>query len=179
MRRVTANASHDDLTDQDYRDIYAELRTGRSLRQFIALIGSGLSAARWSQWEAGARPLSRQMRQELRAAVGLAELPPAVAEAMAAVEPDADIWQVGTGTADRVMLIARPGPISFHWNGDGPEEIEQAPTRAAVTPVTRPGRRYRYWRPALPQELGRRAKEAGITNEELSQAIEALIGGKG
>ena len=46
MKRITANATHDDLTEQDYRDIYAELRTGRSLRQFIGLIDSQFSPAR-------------------------------------------------------------------------------------------------------------------------------------
>ena len=177
MKILTADASQDDLTDADYRDIYDELRDGRSLRQFIVLVSSQFSPTRWSQWENRQRGLSRAMRDELRQAVGMDVLPATVADVVAEhVHPDATVAQVGDDeTAQRVLLIACPDPVTVHWNGNGPEEVTQLAPSAIVTGVTRRKTRKRYYRPALPAELGRRAKQAGITNSEIAEAVRSLL----
>lgn len=125
----------DDLTDADYRDIYDELRTGHTLRQIIAMAGSGLSASWWSQYEAGAKTLTPRARNDLRRAVGLSELPLPPADLLAAaVHPDAAIARVGDGDqAGRVILLATDAPVTVCWSGDGP----QIAASADVTGVTR------------------------------------------
>lgn len=110
----------DDLTDADYRDIYDELRTGHTLRQIIAMSGSGLSASWWSQYEAGAKTLTPRARNDLRRAVGLDELPLPPADLLAEhVEADAAIVRVGDDPqAGRVILLATSEPVTVTWDGD-------------------------------------------------------------
>ena len=105
---VTARAaSADELTAADYRDIYDELRHKMSLPQFVELLGSSYSIAWWSKYERGeTAQLTRTARQELRRAVGLAPLPPTVAEAVASADPDATVYLVGATPADRLIMIA-------------------------------------------------------------------------
>ena len=122
---VTRDASLDDLSAQDYRDIYDELRgrdsvTGAyaiSLDKFVTLVTSTYSKAQWSKYHNGEATLTRTMRNELRAAVGLAPLPPTVAEATAAASPDAAVWQVGSGPAEHVIMVTTANPITLHVNG--------------------------------------------------------------
>ena len=85
---VTGGAgSADKLTDTDYREIYGdELRSKTTLRQFAEFIGSKVRFAWWSKYERGEAHLERERRQELRRAVGLAELPRAVTEVTADVD---------------------------------------------------------------------------------------------
>jgi len=117
---VTANAasaaSADELTEQDYRDIYAELRTKASLRRFAETIASGYSFAWWSKYERSQVTLTQQARSELRRAVGLAELPLPIGAALADVDPDATVYQVGEGAAERVVLVSESGAITFRLN---------------------------------------------------------------
>lgn len=100
----------DDLTDAQYREIYEELRARGvfSLRQFMARIGSQVSPSWWSQYESYAKQLGRRQKNELRRAVGLPELAPAVAEACALAGEEAEVWYLGQGAepAARVLLCA-------------------------------------------------------------------------
>ena len=98
-------ARPDDLTDQDYADIYREIRDKMSLRQFVELVHSAYSIAFWSKYEANKGTLNRQARQELRRAVGLAPLDPSVGEALETVKGDATVYRVGAGQPDRVVLV--------------------------------------------------------------------------
>jgi len=171
---ITQNATTDNLSEQDYKDIFEELRSTITLRQFISLSGSSLSPARWSQWAGGSRPLSREMKKDLRRAVNLDGLPPTIEEAISSVHPDAAVAQIGEDKVHRVLLIGLPGPVTVHWNGNGPQAHQNAP-RTVVTGVTATKPARRYWRPALPPELGQRTKNAGVTKADIQRAIEELL----
>jgi hypothetical protein len=185
---VTRNAqSADDLSDADYRDIYAELRQmdlpiklRRSLRQFAALVGEPPSIAYWSKYEGDPdMRLSRLARNRLRAAIGPSELPPTVADAIAGIHPDAAVWRVGApGPACVVLLITDPDPVDLHVNHtvsllspSTPSTPSTASTAAPdpapqsdVTPVTPPRDRHTVSLPSsiyLPLDAAR--KQAGLT----------------
>ncbi len=137
---VTANATQDNLTDQDYRDIYNDLRDNRSLRQFVQMIGSQYSIAFWGKYEAGELPLTRKAKDELRKAVGLPVLPLLLSEAIAIADPDATVYQIGAEKADRVIMVGQAGEVTIRLNGqlevleNGSEEM---PKSTVVTSVTR------------------------------------------
>lgn len=161
-------AAADTLSAADYRDIYAELRSKMSLRQFCALTGSRVSIAWWSKWEADAdAELPRARRAELRAAVGLASLPPTIAEAVAGVDPDAAIYQIGAAPATRVALVGGDvGAVDLRVNGNCSVVSVSQSVSSVVTPVTRPRThaatttrtrvRPAYFRPALSRDPVRR-----------------------
>lgn len=74
----------DDLTPNDYIEIYQELRGydpdrdayALSVREFMERIGSAYSTGQWSKFHRGLiLYVPRDMRNELRAAVGLPEAP--------------------------------------------------------------------------------------------------------
>ncbi len=142
VTRITCDATLDDLSLSDYRDIYDEVRlrdpvTGAytvSLDKFVTLVTSAYSKAQWSKYHNGEATLTRTMRSELRRAVGLVPLPPTVAEATATASPDAAVWQVGDGAADHVIMVAGCDPITLHVNGA--VSIATTPTLPLVTPVT-------------------------------------------
>jgi hypothetical protein len=140
VTRITGDAGQDDLDDNDYREIYDELRQGHSLRNVVALVGV-LSPSWWMQYENGSKALTWTARCGLRRAVGLPMLPVPVGEALKDVDPNAEVWKVGDDEhPDRVLLIARPGAVTVHWNGDGPVELSDdttMPLYANVTGVTR------------------------------------------
>lgn len=81
-------AGSDDLTPNDYRDIFEELRSGRSLRELVSEAGAAQGRiAYWSRY--GRNPDAvpdLDGRNELRRLVGLPELAPP-AGAVAAVHP--------------------------------------------------------------------------------------------
>ena len=145
MTHVTAVSTpetrHDDLTEQDYRDIYDELRDHLSLAEFIARAGSTVSRSWWSQYEAGGKRLSWERRNELRRAVMPDEIAPPAAVAAAAVTENASVWRIGEGLADRVILVTPEvqSPLFLSVNGGvhiGNPSQQQNPVEAKVTPVT-------------------------------------------
>lgn len=127
MRELTRNAEADDLAEEDYREIYQELRqfdaeTGRfavSLDKFIAMVGSADSKATWNKYDSGERGLSRSRKNELRRAVGKALLPPTVLDVVAEhVDGDAQVVKAGgEALAGRVILLATVEPVTIHANG--------------------------------------------------------------
>lgn len=126
----------DDLTEQDYRDIYTELREKLSLRQFIAQLDSTASPSWWSQYESGTKELNWEKKNELRKAVGLRLLAPSV-QLACADSPDATVYQVGEGVSDRLIKIAQDAPeaLNLHINGS----LMAFDSNTSVTPVTLAG----------------------------------------
>lgn len=164
---VTANAeSADDLSDQDYRDIYSEVREKMTLRQFVAVAGQHYSIAWWSQYERGEKPLTWHARAALRKIVGLPDLPLPVGAALeGAVDADATICRIGENRpARRVLLLATDESVTVHWNGSGPHVTSDRgqPAMVAVTPVTAQRKRVALWRPALPADWRERAAAVGV-----------------
>lgn len=138
-----AAASAETLTDADYREIYDELRSKCALRQFAAAIGSAVSFGWWSNYERDASAvLSRARRNELRRAVGLPELPVTVAQAVAGVDPDATVYQVGAAAAARVVLVGADAPPALTLRLNGALAVaDDVPQNADVMAVTCPRRR--------------------------------------
>lgn len=161
IEKITENATQDDLTDDQYWEIYTELRdynpeTGSypvSLDKFILKIGGEVSKALWSQYhtskaqvDAGTVDskgnkvklvLYRRMRNELRAAVGLPLLPPLVEETMSGVNPDAAVLKIGDDQPDKVLLIGTTKNLRI----DVSEGNINACVVSAVTGTQRPRRR--------------------------------------
>ena len=179
---VTRDATLDDLSASDYRDIYDELRgrgvvSGReyalSLDQFLALVRSDYSKAQWSKYHNGETKLTRAMRNELRNAMHLSQLPPTVAEATAAASPDAAVWQVGDGPAEHVIMVTTHRPITLHVNGavTAVDNTTQRPVSDDVTGVTRAvaPRRY-YARPTASAAQNERRVRLGVKWAEIIEA---------
>lgn len=188
---ITRDATLDDLSAADYRDIYDELRgrdpvTGSyavSLDKFVTLVTSQYSKAQWSKYHNGEATLTRTMRSELRRAVGLKPLPPTVAEATAAASPDAAVWQVGSGPADHVIMVAGYEPMTLHVNGAVSVDSQRASisTLPFVTPVTQARKRARNApRPFVSKRQEARQKalldkgKAANWNEIINRGLDAL-----
>ncbi len=157
---VTARAEHDNLSSDDYRDIYRELREHKSLDAFISLIASQYSKAWWSKYERSEIKLTREARNELRRAIGLQPLPISVGEAMADVDPDAEVWRVGDQRPDRVILIGLPKAVEglvIRLNG----KLEITPGRG-VTTVTSPRPKAKRQRVSLSTNLFERLNSARV-----------------
>lgn len=151
---VTRDATLDDLSAQDYRDIYDELRQDKSLGAVVEMLQSEFSRAMWHQYEKGERSLNRTMRNELRRAMGRPLLPPTVAEATAQASPDAAVWSVGEGVPEHVIMVSN-APVTLHVNGS----VSTVLQTSNVTGVTRHLQpRKRYFRPCMPEEHEERLK---------------------
>lgn len=167
----------DNLTPADYREIFDELRANRSLRALVETAGAAESRiAYWSRYQrkpAAVPDLAG--RNELRRLVGLPELEPVAGDVVVtAADPAAAVWQVGDGPADRVILLAIPGPVTLHVNGAGPQVVDGA--QDAVQPLvherTATQRRKAMWRPVLPPEWRSELASRGL---DLRQIIAAAL----
>lgn len=169
IEKITDKATQDDLSDQDYREIYDELRENTSLDKFIAKIGSAFSKALWSKYENGQAELNRAMRNELRLAMNLAPLPPTISEAVSGVNPDATVYQIGSDQPDKIFLIGTDEKFLFDGS-DG--SIKKFPV-TAVTPPTRARRR--LIRPiASADQNQRRLKVLSTWQEVIDAGLRAL-----
>lgn len=156
---LTKDASLDDLSAGDYRDMFDELRpidpkTGNrlSLDKFITTINSQWSKALWNAYDHGERTLNRSQRSELRIACGLPQLPPTVADATAQASPDAAVWRVGEGVPEHVIMVGSE-PVTLHVNSG----VSVVNTEAHVTRVTTGQiQRKRYTRPCVSEAQNRR-----------------------
>ena len=186
---VTRDATLDDLSAADYKDIYAELRGydaesgiyAVSLDKFVTLVTSQYSKAQWSKYHNGEATLTRTMRNELRRCVGLKPLPPTVAEATASASPDAAVWQVGEGAAEHVIMVTTHHPITLHVNGavTAVDDTAQRPASDDVTGVTRvvAPRRY-YARPtASATQNERRVRLGAKWTQVIEAGLDALENG--
>lgn len=178
---LTHDATLDELSTQDYRDIYDELRQRApgtntyaiSLDKFVAMVTSGLSKATWSQYHNGEKPLTRQMRSELRRAVGLPALPLTVEQATAQASPDAAVWQVGDGVPEHVIMVAAPHPVTLHVNGAVSivAPAQDAPCNPTYTGADTPKRQRRYIaRPSVTAAQYDRFSALGATWREVIDA---------
>lgn len=131
VTEVTRDAQVDSLSPDDYREIFEELRRGRSLRQFVDLVQSVYSIAYWSKVDRNDAVLTRPACNELRQAVGLAPLPITVEDALSTVDPNAVVYQIGDDRTERVILVGCNQPLRMSLNG----------TLAANVHVTRVTRR--------------------------------------
>lgn len=156
---VTRDATLDDLSTGDYRDMFDELRpidpkTGNrlSLDKFIATVNSQWSKALWNAYDHGERTLNRSQRSELRVACGLPPLPPTVADATAQASPDAAVWRIGEDVPEHVIMVGSE-PVTLHVNSG----VSVVAPQANVTGVT-VGRiqRKRYARPCVSEAQNRR-----------------------
>ena len=164
---ITRDATLDKLSAQDYRDIFTEVREKMSLDKFVALSGSQYSTAQWGKYEHAADMTpTRAMRNDLRRAVGMEELPPTVAEATAQASPDASVWTVGEGVPEHVIMVGS-APITLHVNG-GVSEVRMnsdvtrlhGATRRFVRPVVSDSQKQRF--DALPGAKWRDVIDAGL-----------------
>jgi hypothetical protein len=186
---LTRNAATDDLTVEDYQQIYAELREQRPLREFVELIASQYSIAWWSKWEAGDIRLTRRARNELRRAVALPQLPPAVAELLAdpsVVSPDAAVYAVGferlnVGTlerSNRVVLIGEQiSGLDIHVNSDVSirASVPESVSHPLVTPVTsarpRAIRKTLHLHPVTAERLTAARSDTGLSIDAFVAAL--------
>ena len=170
---ITRDATLDDLSTQDYRDIYDELRErdeaagtyAVSLDKFVTLVTSSYSKAQWSKYHNGETTLTRTMRNELRLCVGLKPLPPTVAEATSTASPDAAVWQVGNGPAEHVIMVTTQEPMTLHVNGAvsvvGTEPQSQRDGVVTAVTRTKPPEPYRT-RPTATEAQNRRRAALGV-----------------
>lgn len=189
---ITRDATLDDLSTVDYRDIYDELRErdeqtllyAVSLDKFVTLVSSQYSKAQWSKYHNGETVLTRAMRNELRRCVGLKPLPPTVAEATATASPDAAVWSIGDGPAEHVIMVTTQEPITLHVNGavSVAGNAANTPENAHVTAVTRTGRPEPYrTRPTASEAQNQRRVALGVKWAEIIErglsALESEIDG--
>jgi hypothetical protein len=79
---------------------------------------------------------------------------------------------VGDGAADRVILLATPGPVTLHVNGAGPQVVDSA-SSALYTDVhgpRAPQRRKAYLTVRLPVEWRSELKSRGLTVRQIVAA---------
>jgi hypothetical protein len=135
VTEVTRDAEADEFSAADYREIYEELRSHHTLRQFAEMTHTRYSIAWWSKYERGEVELTREARNELRRAVGPSELPMTIPEALADVNPNAVVYRVGERRPDRVILVGHDLPLAMRLNGT--LMVEDSPSNELVTVVTR------------------------------------------
>ena len=148
VTQVTKDATFDDLSVNDYHDLFYEVRYDSltdklmSFDEFIAHVHSSYSRALWAQFYNKEINPNRGMRNELRAARGLALLPPTVAEATAQSSPDSMVVKIGDEVPDKIVMIGHSKPITISVNESAVEIIESSVSVTRVTrkrkPVIRP-----------------------------------------
>lgn len=188
---LTHNAAVDTLTAEDYREIYQELRNhdpetdtyGISLDKFVksptdgGITGSAFSKGLWSKYHTGKADLNRTMRNELRRAVGIPELPPTVVDvATDELDPNALIVKLGDGIGDRCIIIAGPKSLEIHANGTITAKEAAATSEQPVTTVTS-RQRTTYVRPCATRDQDRRRQDMDASWSTVIEAgLEKLEG---
>jgi hypothetical protein len=164
---ITINASKDDLTEEDYRAIYDELREGISLDKFCGLIGTVYTKATWNNWENGKTRLTRPMKSELRRAVALPPLPATLHEVMDTVDPDTEVVRIGDQAVNRVILTGHVGTLNLALNGSV-EVMDTYSQESPVISVTRGvgARRDRRFRPTVSLENRAWLEQENISADE-------------
>lgn len=168
---VTKDATLDDLSVSDYHDLFYEVRYDSltdklmSFDKFIANVHSQYSKALWSQFYNKEIVPNRGMRNELRAARGLALLPPTVAEATNQSSPDSMVVRIGSDVPDKIVMIGHSQPFTISVNESAVEIIESKPH---VTTVTR--QRKPLVRPVATIEHEKRRVELGVKWADVIEA---------
>lgn len=171
----------DPLTTADYRDIFEEMRSSRSLRALVAAMGA--SEGRIAYWSRYGRDLSmvpdHQARNELRSLVDQPDQPEEAGELLRnAVHPDAGVWLAGSpdGPVRRVLLVSTPeavagaeADLNINWPAGGEPviSIRRAPARR----TQRAPRKTVNLAPATHARLIGQARAAGVTVETFIQRL--------
>ena len=119
MQLVTSNATQDELTETDYRDMFDEMRTTGSYATIADRLHSVYSKASWRKYELGQMELTRIMRNELRAANNLPPLPPTITEAVSIASQDASVWWDGSETPTTISMTDATMPRNQGYTGRG------------------------------------------------------------
>ena len=151
---VTRDATLDEFSAGDYRDMVIELRQTYSLRQLDELVGKICSPALWAKVEHGEAVANRAQRNALRKLFNKPPLPPTVAECTSQASPDAAVWTVGEGVPDTVVMVALSEPVTLRVNGTVTvcDSLPVLPSRNAVAP------RRAYWRTCMSIEQKQRTE---------------------
>lgn len=175
---VTALAATQDISDDEYRNIYARVAAGRSLRNIELALRSAVSYGWWAKYAAGERTLDRDRKNELRrwarenGGPDLPDLPPSPVEAVAQLaHPDAAVWHIGQMVASRIICVgADVGQADLRING-ACKLLSSAP--ALQSPARRCTARYRRKKtkairisPETFERLNSARKQAGLTWDE-------------
>lgn len=162
---LTKDATLDDLSISDYRELFEEIRYDSaqdkylSFDKFIDYIHSGYSKALWAQFSKQEIAPNRGMRNELRRARGLPVLPPTVAEVTAQASPDAEVVMIGDGVPDRIVMIEYTEPVTLRVNDSSVEIIENQPQKVVTTVTTK---RKPVIRPVVSFEANARREALGV-----------------
>lgn len=197
---VTALSQAVDLSEAEYRQIYARVAAGRSLRNIELALRSGVSYGWWAKYATGDKDLDRDRKNELRrwsrenGGPALPDLPPTPAEAVAAnTHPDAVVYRVGTDQASRVVLVGSDvTAVQLRVNGncavvDAPALAANSATAPAQDaaepacnaryshPAAQPRHRNgpRYFRPCLSQNPAERIAQLEALLAAARAAVEA------
>jgi hypothetical protein len=163
---LTENAALDNLTNQDYWDMCDELRisldeTGKTCNlswdKFILKVGSFKYKAQWAKWRNGEGNLQWDMKNDLRRAVGLPELPKPVQQVLEEhVHENAKIYasELKTGQWARYVQLSETEPTTGLDLASGESEhvaVTFKPKRAKRIGVMRPSvsTKYDSWRKKL------------------------------
>ena len=120
MQLVTSNATQDEYTPEQYREMFDELRqTAGSMRKLAELLQSQFSHAYWNKYAHGEIELNREMRQELRFVLRLPALPPTIEEAVAIASPDASVWWDGSEKPTTITMTDAAMPRNQGCTGRG------------------------------------------------------------
>ncbi len=171
---VTKDATLDDLSIADYRDMVQELRGSLSLDKLIIELGSQYSKPLWAKVEKGEATPNRNQRNELRRYYKLPPLPPTVTDAVTAVtSPDAAVWRIGATPAEHVIMVTTTEPLTLHVNGSVTVATNDAECHRSdvVTGVTATKRQRTYFhRPTATEAQNRRRMAVGATWQEVINA---------
>lgn len=197
VERITKNATMDDLSISQYRDIFEELRNDGGLKakvaattgkapdpekplsydNWIVATGSKFSKALWQKYATGEIDApNRDMRNELRALVGLPLLPPTIMEAISVASPDAEVLRIGDETPDRLIMVGLPSEtgVTIHANGTVTAMMEREKGR--VTQVTPPAVGRIKVRRELFDKLNARRMALNLSWEEIIEKLNQLVG---
>ncbi len=167
---VTQDATLDEFSISDYRDMVIELLQTYSLRQLDDMTGNICSPALWAKVQHGKAHANRAQRNALRKLFDRKPLPATVADTVAeSASPDAAVWRIGEGIADTLIMVAESQPMTLHINGSV-TVVQECP----VTPVTNGraefSKRTRYIRPCATETQDSRREAVGASWAEIIEA---------
>ena len=188
---LTENAGVDNLTNEDYKDIcddirnYDESQAGKrkvlckdvlSWDKFILQIGSFRFKAQWANWRVGKANLQWDMKNDLRRAAGLPELPEPVQQVLEGhVHENAKIVVHGSelkgGKWAKYVQLSETEPAGITTE-KATEIISIVAAPLLLPEETKPKRKKRvgFMRPSVPTKYDEKRKKLGKSWEQVIQA---------
>lgn len=182
---LTENAGIDDLGNEDYKDIcddirnYDESQAGKrkvlcrdvlSWDKFVLHIGSFRYKAQWANWRADKANLQWDMKNDLRRAAGLPELPKPVQQVLEEhVHENAKITASNfkDGKWAKYVQLSETEP-TFTGLDLANGESEHVELTVKIKPKR--AKRIGFMRPSVPAKYDEKRKKLGKTWEEVVQA---------